>query len=52
MNQGNTGGIIAFAIIAAMILLGVNENGGLWGGRQAEHSGIPRNLQVNRQTVA
>ena len=34
MNQGNTGGIIAFAIIAAMILLGVNENGGLWGAKQ------------------
>lgn len=29
MNQGNAGGIIAFAIIVAMILLGVNENGGL-----------------------
>lgn len=28
MNKGNTGGIIAFAIIVAMILLGVNENGG------------------------
>lgn len=34
MNQGNTGGTIAFAIIVAMILLGVNENGGLEGAKQ------------------
>lgn len=34
MNQDNTGGIIACAIIVAMILLGVNENGGLEGAKQ------------------
>lgn len=34
MNQGNTGGIIAFAIIATLVLLGANENDGLEGAKQ------------------
>ena len=50
MNQCNAGDIIAIAIIAAAILLGIKENGGLEV-RPVEHSGISRNLQVNRQTV-
>lgn len=34
MNKDNSGGIIAFSIIVAMILLGANENGSLEGAKQ------------------
>lgn len=34
MNQGNTGGIIAFSIIAILALLGIDEAGGLEGAKQ------------------
>lgn len=34
MNQDNTGGIIALSIIVIMVLLGINENGGLKGAKQ------------------
>lgn len=34
MNQGNAGGIIAFAIIAALVLLGIDTAGGLEGAKQ------------------
>ena len=34
MNQGNTGGIIAFSIIATLVLLGIDKAGGLEGAKQ------------------
>lgn len=34
MNQSNTGGIIAFVIIAILVLLGIYEEGGLEGTKQ------------------
>ena len=34
MNQGNTGGIIAFFIIATLTLLSIDESGGLEGAKQ------------------
>lgn len=34
MNQSNTGGIIAISIIAILVLLGIEEAGGLEGGKQ------------------
>lgn len=29
MNQGNTGGIVAFSIVAILVLLGIHEGGGM-----------------------
>jgi len=29
MNQGNTGGIIAFSIVVILVLLGIREDGGM-----------------------
>lgn len=34
MNQGNTGGTVAFAIVAILALLGISESGGLEGAKQ------------------
>lgn len=34
MNQDNTGGIMAFPIIAILVLLGINEAGSLEGAKQ------------------
>lgn len=34
MNQGNTGGIIAFSIIVILAMLGIDKAGGLEGAKQ------------------
>lgn len=34
MNQSNTGGIVGFAIVVILALLGINEAGGLEGAKQ------------------
>lgn len=34
MNQSNTGGIVALAIVIILALLGINEAGGLEGAKQ------------------
>lgn len=34
MNQGNTGGIIAFSIIVILVMLGIDKAGGLEGAKQ------------------
>lgn len=29
MNQGNTGGIVAFSIVVILVLFGIHEDGGM-----------------------
>lgn len=34
MNQGNTGSIVAFSIVAILVLLGIHEGSGMEGVKQ------------------
>lgn len=34
MNQGNTGGIVAFSIVVTLVLLGIHESHGMEGVKQ------------------